>query len=174
MSEFDSLGFLKSPFSACGGRREEKCVQFGLCPTYPTPRLGTAVPKNPARLLRSPGTTRMASICVSLDVKYAHSFDTVRLSYLSKSHIERGELSTYEESNSFLRRNCHCYYRHSIRCVLSYGWHLASYSACCSSESGLQCASFLRCCSLCCCGYLHHWRSRCPTQKSVRLCIIPH
>src|SRR6266568_933928 len=33
-------------------RREEKCVQFGLCPTYPTPRLGTAVPKNPARLLR--------------------------------------------------------------------------------------------------------------------------
>jgi len=41
-------GFSKVLFSASGGREERK---WG----HPTPRLGTAVPKNPARLLRNPG-----------------------------------------------------------------------------------------------------------------------
>ncbi len=44
-------GFSKVLFPTSGGREERKWGHLGAEPR--TPRLGTAVPKNPARLLRS-------------------------------------------------------------------------------------------------------------------------
>ncbi len=40
----------KIGLSILAGERGKKCVQFGLCPTYPTPRQGAAAPMNPAEL----------------------------------------------------------------------------------------------------------------------------